>query len=179
MEYEMYFRWYKGSENGTFMLGINGTTFKYRQLYGNAPSAVFVESLIVHYKNLRDAINMALNECPPRKAEYAFTSITGSSKCKDFYILTKVKKTLFTIRKRIWHVSMRDKLNEDMDIYVRDLVDWVEETWKGMKFSESKPVKLEQVPLFDGAEAVEIAPLHIWQNVKWNSPQMSINNIMM
>lgn len=178
MNKEFYIKWAENSARGVMYIGFKGTTVSLKILKGSCMRVATLWNILLSWKAIRDCIEGALKEAPSRISKFQFYTRTGMSKCEDVYILTPVKNTKFHATKKIWHESMLDKFNEDLDIYVRDLVDFVELQGNGGKFSTIDPVDdLRDASCnLDEASLIEISPET--EADRWFEPKDEVNSLV-
>lgn len=165
---EFFIKWERDEEKGIFAIIFKGNCISLKTIKGCCPLECTMGNMILGWLPFREALKEALASCPERKNPYAFWTREGMSGCKDTYILTKVKGTSFVSKKKIWHESMRAKFNEDLEIYARDLVDWVQQEW-GNAFTDFEPVDdlVQAIANCDKAELIE----PFTTDVEWHSSQ--------
>lgn len=126
---EFYIEWKERESKGILFLGVIGTTVSIKNLFG-CVSEDTLEHIILSWEPFRDALKRALEMAPNRKNRFGFSAKRGMSGCVSVFIKTQIKNSKYAKSKKIWHVSMNKKFNEDLDIYVRDLVDYIQYDWK-------------------------------------------------
>ena len=127
---EFYIKWIEGDRKGLLYIGVIGTTVSIKNLSGCVIREDTLEHIILSWKPLRKALKRALEMAPNRKNRFGFDEKRGMSGCVSVFIKTQIKNSKYAKSKKIWHMSMEEKFNEDLDIYVRDLVDYIQYDWK-------------------------------------------------
>ena len=113
-----YYGWKNGSEGGRFMLECVNNTLVYKYVSGSAPTDDIVLYLILSNIDFAKKAMSLKRSCAWRRIIRE-----GMSGCTDWYIQYFVNADASIRRNHVWHSSMLNKANENLEVYIKDIFD--------------------------------------------------------
>lgn len=123
-EFKRFYNWSKGSEGGIFSIAFLKGTIWYKCVKGNAPLGDIPLYIILSNPEIAQYIE----RCAPREVKWRRQIYQGMSGCIDWYIQWYNEKHESLMRMKVWHESMYDKANEDLEFFAKDFFDTFADT---------------------------------------------------
>ena len=113
-----YYKWEANGKHGRFMVENKHGTLIYKCVTGCAPSHIIPLYVILANISLAKTAMSIERTCPWKKRV-----IEGMSGCIDWYIQYYNERCASIRRNAVWHSSMFEKANENLEVYLKDVFD--------------------------------------------------------
>lgn len=118
IEMRKYFKWEANGKSGRFMIENKYGTLFYKCVSGFAPADIIPLYVILANVDLAKTAMVTKRTCPWKRQV-----IEGMSGCTDWYIQYFNEESGAVRRNAVWHSSMFEKANENLEVYIKDIFD--------------------------------------------------------